>query len=38
MKKTIVIIGADPGVGFAVAERFGRRGTMLHCLRETSKN
>jgi len=26
MKKTIAIIGAGPGVGFAVAERFGKEG------------
>ena len=32
MKKTIVIIGAGPGVGFAVAERFGKEGYNVALL------
>ncbi|RFM29355.1 SDR family NAD(P)-dependent oxidoreductase [Chitinophaga silvisoli] len=32
MKKTIAIIGAGPGVGFAVAERFGKEGYNVALL------
>jgi short-subunit dehydrogenase len=32
MKKTIAIIGAGPGVGFAIAERFGREGYNVALL------
>ncbi|RZL40761.1 MAG: SDR family NAD(P)-dependent oxidoreductase [Pedobacter sp.] len=32
MGKTIVIIGAGPGVGFAVAQRFGKEGYNVALL------
>jgi len=32
MKKTIAIIGAGPGVGFAVAEKFGKEGCNIALL------
>lgn len=38
MKKTIAIVGAGPGVGFAIAERFGKEGYNVALLaRNTEK-
>ncbi|WP_449436375.1 SDR family NAD(P)-dependent oxidoreductase [Pedobacter steynii] len=37
MKKTIAIVGAGPGVGFAVAERFGKEGYNVALLARNVK-
>lgn len=38
MKKTIAIVGAGPGVGFAVAEKFGKEGYNVALLARNMEN